>query len=56
MDECVELKKKGKISKIWTFNGIINIKTCNNEHERPKKILHISDLEYYFPGASDSEG
>ena len=48
-DDCMELKTSGKISKLWTYNGIINIKKSYNYNERPKKIFSKSDINKYFP-------
>ena len=48
-DNCMGLKKKNLISHLWTFNGTIFIKKSDNRNEKPKRILHVSDLEYFFP-------
>ena len=49
LDECKKLKRNGHIKKVWTFKGIVNIKTTDNEREKPKKIYHTYDLEDYIP-------
>ena len=48
-DECMDLKSTGIISKLWTYNGIINVKKSYNYNERPKKIYSKSDIKRYFP-------
>ena len=48
-DACNELKKKGKISHVWSYNGTVHFKTSNNLKDRGIKIFHISDLDEHFP-------
>ena len=48
-DQCSDLKEKNKIKHLWTFNGNIYIKKTDNRNEWGKKILHMSDIYYYFP-------
>ena len=48
-EECLKLKENGDLKKIWTYNGIINIKLTENYYERAKKVFHISDIHRYFP-------
>ena len=44
-NECYKLKSDGKITKMWTFNGIVNIKYTDTIDEKPTKIFHIDDLD-----------
>ena len=48
-DQCVELKKANIIRHLWTFNSTIYIKKTDYDNEKPKKILHKNDIDYYFP-------
>ena len=43
-----ELKAKGKIHKVWTFNGLVNYKYTDNEQEKNKKILHESEIDSFY--------
>ena len=47
MDVARRMKKKGKISSCWTFNGTVHIKLKQTDRYG-KKILHISQFEEYF--------
>ena len=44
-DKCYKMKKDGIIKKMWTFNGIVNIKYSDSERERPLKLFHIDNLD-----------
>ena len=48
-DICNEMKNQGLIRKIWTYNGIINIKKSDNFNDLPLKIYHMDDIMRYFP-------
>ena len=48
-DHCNELKNNNKLRHLWTYNGNIFIKLSDSRNEKPKKILHLNDLDYYFP-------
>ena len=50
-DQCLELKKANMIRHLWTRNGIIFFKSSDNYNEKPKKIMHSNDLDYYFPNS-----
>lgn len=41
------MKKKGKVSSCWTFNGVVHIKLKQTDRYG-KKILHVSQFEEYF--------
>ena len=47
-EEMKDLKDIGAIGKVWTFNGIINYKLVDNEHEQKRKILHESEMDSLF--------
>ena len=47
-DKCMELKLCGYIKKIWTYNGIVNIKKTDNYNELPKRIFHQDDIDRYL--------
>ena len=47
-DHCKSMRNNSDITKLWAFNGIINIKTTEDEYERPKKINTLEDLENYM--------
>ena len=44
---CRQLKRKRLINKSYTLNGIVHI--VRTEHEKPKKIFHITDLKLLYP-------
>ena len=52
-EKCENLKARGMIKKVWTYNGIVNYKKSDNLNERPKKIFHDSDFNNYFPDTWD---
>ena len=47
-DELNGRKYKGQIKRLWSFNGTINFKFTDSIDEKPKKIFHECDLNYYF--------
>ena len=47
-DKCCNLMDQGQITKLWTYNGVINVKFTNEYSERPTKIYHEEDINYYF--------
>ena len=47
-EEMKELKGRGIIGKVWTYNGLINYKLVDSEHERIKKILHESEMDSLY--------
>lgn len=47
-DRCMELWHQNVIRNVWTFNGTIFVKKTDNSSERPKTILHMSDLHHHF--------
>ena len=47
-EEMKELKGKGVIEKVWTFNGFINYKINDNEQENIKKIIHESEMDTFY--------
>ena len=42
------LKYAGEINRLWTYNGVVNIKFEENDDEYPTKIYHPDDINYYF--------
>ena len=46
MGKASQLFKDKKIFKYWSYNGIINI--LEKEGQRPRKILHLLDLDQLF--------
>ena len=44
---AIDRKKAGIINKLWTFNGIVNVKFTDNYYEKPYKVLHINDIKSY---------
>ena len=48
-EECDKIRRDGDIRKLWTYNGIVNIKKTENSNERPQKISHENDLHTLFP-------
>ena len=47
-DQLSHLKEEGIIKKIWTYNGIVNYKRTENEHEKPIKIFHEYDIDNIY--------
>ena len=47
-DACLELKAVGKISHVWSYNGIIHYKIDVNRYKRGIRVFHIRDLEETF--------
>ena len=45
-DYCKDLKEKKIIKELWTYNGTIFHKKSNDIHEKGKKVLHNSDIEF----------
>ena len=41
-------KESGDIQNVYTRNGIINVKFTDEKTEKPTKIFHEEDIEYYF--------
>ena len=50
-EQCLKMKKTKDIKHVWTYNGTICIKKSDNRNEKPIKILHVNDLNYYIPEA-----
>ena len=48
-EKCRTLMEEGQISKCWSYNGITNLKFTYAYNEKPLKIYHQEDLDYYFP-------
>ena len=48
-DRCHKMKKTKDIKHVWTYNGTICVKTSDNRNEKPQKIFHVNDLNYYIP-------
>ena len=46
-NECYRQKKAGLINKLWTYNGVVNIKFTDDYYEKPFKVLHINDIKQY---------
>ena len=47
-EKCKKLKKEKRIKHLWTYNGVINIKYTDENNEKPKRIYHQEDFDYYF--------
>ena len=45
-DRCYKLKSQGIIKKLWSFNGVVNIKFSSDYEEKPTKIFHYDDIDY----------
>ena len=39
----------GEIHNVFTRNGSIHIKFTDSKNEKPTKIFHDEDYEFYFP-------
>ena len=46
-NECYRQKKAGLINKLWTYNGVVNVKFTEDYYEKPFKIFHINDIKQY---------
>ena len=53
-EACLELKEKGIISRVWSYNGTVFYKTTNNNNERGKRLFHIDDLNERFPDEEEN--
>ena len=53
-DDCMQLKSEGKIKKLWTTNGVVNIK-FKDDNKKAKKIFHILDLDEYLAEEEQEE-
>ena len=51
-EECLKLKNNNSIRHLWTRNGAIFFKKSDSYSEKPKKVIHMNDLDYYFPNPS----
>ena len=47
-DKCYKLKSDNIIKRLWSFNGVVNIKFSDSRDEWPTKIYHFSDIDYYI--------
>ena len=47
-DNLMERKNNGQMKRIWSYNGVIHFKFSDKANEKPKKIFHECDLNYYF--------
>lgn len=47
-DECLELKKKGTIKHVWSYNGVVHYKTVDNRNVRGTRVSHMSELVQSF--------
>ena len=45
---CKQLRKADEITRLWTYNGVVNITFDDNDDERPTKLFHPDDINYYF--------
>ena len=52
-DRCRNLMDVGQISKLWTYNGVINLKFTDEYSEKPTKIFHEEDINFYFPNENE---
>ena len=48
-DKCNELKRTNRISRTWTYNGIVHYKTSNERNGRGKKLFHMDEVTTTFP-------
>ena len=55
-DSLSNLKRDGRIKKLWTFNGTVNFKFSDNINEKPNKVFHECDLNYFFCDKNYSNG
>ena len=47
-EQIYKKKEWGEINNVWTNNGVINVKFTKNSKEKPTKIYHSEDYDYYF--------
>ena len=47
-NHCMSLKKYGDLSKVWSYNGVVNVKFEDNDNEIPTKLYHKDDIDTYF--------
>ena len=58
-EECLELKKKGTIKHVWSYNGVVQYKTVDDRNIRGTRVEHMSELIQKFniqPGQSRTSG
>ena len=48
-EDCEKMKAEDEIKKLWTFNGIVNLKKSDNINERLKNFYQDNDFEKFFP-------
>ena len=46
------LRHEGEVKKVFSYNGVVNVKKTNND-DKSIKIYSTDDLYYYFPGLDD---
>ena len=54
-DKCFQLKREGVFKSIWSYNGRIHVKFTDSYEERPTKIFHYDDIEFYINYDSSDE-
>ena len=47
-EKIYKKKEWGDIKNVWTSNGVINLKFTDNKNEKPTKIYHSDDFDFYF--------
>ena len=50
-----DLKRDGEINKVWSYNGTVHFKFKDDPNEKPKKVYHECDLNFYFNDSKRNE-
>ena len=48
-NKCKKLKEENKIKHVWSHHGVVQFRFTDSRREKPKKLYHHEDLDYYFP-------
>ena len=51
-NKCYKLKKSRVISKVWTFNGVVNIQIHDTKDDEIIEMKHFDDIDYHFQDLS----
>ena len=51
-NKCYKLKKSGVISKVWTFNGVVNIQIHDTKDDEIIEMKHFDDIDYHLQDLS----
>ena len=47
-DQCLQLKREGKIKYVWSYNGVVHYKTVDDRSTYGTKVFQMSELTEKF--------